>query len=273
MWHWLDRLRGHERRPRRSIPEALWNEALGYCPFLQAFAAAELDRLRELTALFMEDKEFHGAQGLHITDTMAVTIALQACLPVLHFGPGAQPLRWYDDFVGIVVHPDEVLARREFMDEDGVVHEYHEPLAGEAMPDGPVMLSWKDVATASSETGYNVVIHEFVHKLDLRDGRADGCPPLSAGFMGLNDARAARQYWQARLHAACEDFQESVIKAERFGTEPTWLDPYGAEAIDEFFAVASEAYFVNRARFAQEFGTLLPLFDAFFRPASPEGRG
>ena len=74
---------------------------------------------------------------------MAVTIAAQACLPVLHFGPGDQPLRWYDDFVGIVVHPDEVLARREVVDDDGVVHEYEEPLAGEAMPEGPVMLSWR----------------------------------------------------------------------------------------------------------------------------------
>jgi Mlc titration factor MtfA (ptsG expression regulator) len=273
MWSWLDRLRGRERQPRRPIPDALWHDALGYCPFLQTAPAAELQRLRELTALFLEDKEFHGAQGLQVTDTMAVTIALQACLPVLHFGPGARPLRWYDDFVGIVVHPDEVLARREFVDDDGVVHAYDEPLAGEAMPDGPVMLNWKDVVTASSETGYNVVIHEFVHKLDLRDGRADGCPPLPAAFTGLDSARAARQHWQATLQSAYEDFRESVIKAERFGTSPTWLDPYGAEAIDEFFAVASEAYFVNRARFAQEFDTLLPLFDAFFRPAALAQQG
>ena len=38
---------------------------------------------------------------------MALAIAAQAVLPVLHLG-----LRWYDDFVGIVVHPDEVVARR-----------------------------------------------------------------------------------------------------------------------------------------------------------------
>jgi len=266
MWRWLDRLRGRERRPRPPIPDTLWQEALAVCPYLASHPAAELERLRELSALFLEDKEFHGAQGLRITDVMAVTIAAQACLPVLHFGPGAQPLRWYDDFVGIVVHPDEVLAQRQVVDDDGVVHEYEEPLAGEAMPEGPIMLSWQDVAASSSDTGYNVVIHEFVHKLDLRDGAADGCPPLPAGFMGRPGARAARAHWQATLLAAYEDFREAVIKAERFGTEPTWLDPYGAEAIDEFFAVASEAYFVNRARFAQEFPALAPLFDAFYRP-------
>ncbi len=266
MWQWLARLGGRERQPRRPIPQALWQQTLQACPFLDVLGDAEKDRLRELSALFLEDKEFHGAQGLQITDTIAVTIAAQACLPVLHFGPGEQPLRWYDDFVGIVVHPDEVLARRQVVDEDGVVHEYEEALAGEAMADGPVMLSWHDVTAASSETGYNVVIHEFVHKLDLRDGLADGCPPLPAGFLGLRGVRQARAHWLAALQGAYDDFREAVIRAERFGAEPTWLDPYGAEAIDEFFAVASEAYFVNRERFGREFPALRPLFDAWYRP-------
>ena len=43
-----------------------------------------------------------------------------------------------------------------------------------------------------------------------------------------------------------------------------WLDAYGATAPSEFFAVACEAYFVNRARFAQEFPNLMPVLDAFF---------
>lgn len=266
MWAWLARFRRRERRPRQALPDALWQQTLADCHFLQACSAPELTRLRELSALFLEDKEFHGAQDLVITDAMALTIAAQACLPVLHFGPGDQPLRSYDDFVGIVVHPDEVVAQREMVDEHGVVHQYEETLAGEAMHQGPVMLSWRDVTSASSESGYNVVIHEFVHKLDLRDGQADGCPPLPTGFMGLPTARAARSHWLSTLQPAYDAFRESVIKAERFGTEPTWLDPYGAEAIDEFFAVASEAYFVNRERFGREFGTLLPLFDAYYRP-------
>lgn len=266
MWAWLTRLIGRERRPRKPIPDALWEQILANCPFLDTLTSTELIRLRELSALFLEDKEFHGAQGLRITDAMAVTIAAQACLPVLHFGPGDRALRWYDDFVGIVVHPDEVVAQREVVDEHGVVHRYEEALAGEAMHEGPVMLSWHDVTAASSETGYNVVIHEFVHKLDLRDGVADGCPPLSTGFLGQPSARAARAHWLETLQKAYDAFRVAVIKAERFGSEPTWLDPYGAEAIDEFFAVASEAYFVNRVRFRREFGTLLPLFDAYFRP-------
>jgi Mlc titration factor MtfA (ptsG expression regulator) len=38
--------------------------------------------------------------------------------------------------------------------------------------------------------------------------------------------------------------------------------------MDEFFAVTCEAYWVQRARFAQEFPALMPLMDGFFRPGS-----
>jgi Mlc titration factor MtfA (ptsG expression regulator) len=101
-----------------------------------------------------------------------------------------------------------------------------------------------------------VVIHEFIHKIDMRDGQPDGCPPLPS--------RGARERWLAVMQAEFEAFREKSIIAERFGGEPTWLDPYGATSIDEFFAVACEAYFVNRGRFDAEFPSLSPLFSSFF---------
>ena len=113
-----------------------------------------------------------------------------------------------------------------------------------------------------------MVIHEFIHKMDLRDGAPDGCPPLPPGFMGARTAQQARTLWLGVLEPAWQDFRERVILAERFGQPPTWLDPYGAQGLDEFFAVACEAYFVNRRRMAEEFPTLLPLFDAFFKPGA-----
>ena len=57
----------------------------------------------------------------------------------------ADPLKlldWYGDFVGIVVQPGAVVARRKTTDGAGVVHHYNEVLAGEAMDRGPLMLSW-----------------------------------------------------------------------------------------------------------------------------------
>lgn len=268
MRQWLRSLRRSLQRAV-DIPDALWEDTLRDYPFLRQPEAGDTQRLRDLSAEFLAGKEFHGADGLQIDDRMALAIAAQACLPILHLRAPREGLQWYADFVGIVVHPDAVVAQRESVDEIGVVHAYAEELSGEAMQDGPVMLSWHDVARAgaSAAEGYNVVVHEFAHKLDMADGEADGCPPLPAGFLGLEPA-AARRHWHATLQAAYDRFCDQLSIADRFGGTPPWLDPYASTSIDEFFAVACEGYFVNRPAFARELQPLLPLFDTFFRRAS-----
>lgn len=128
--------------------------------------------------------------------------------------------------------PDEFIIPRLVEDEFGVVHEYDDVTSGEAWEGGPLLISWHDAQMAGD--GYNVVIHEFAHKLDMLNGEADGIPPLHAGM--------SRQVWSETLHAAFEDFCQLVDVAEDYGRE-TLLDPYGAEHPGEFFAVMSEAFF------------------------------
>ena len=270
MWGWLQSLPSRLFAARPRIPQDLWQLTLNNYPFLAQEENSDAPRLRQLCELFLHEKEFHGSNGLVVTDEIALAIAAQACLPILNFGPPAQALAWYDDFVGIVVHPGEVLAWRETTDEAGVAHHHQEILVGEAMDGGPIMLSWQDVHAAgqSAERGYNVVIHEFTHKLDLRDGQADGCPALWPGFMGATSVRQARSLWLATIELNYRQFQEQVTRAQRFGAAEPWLDSYASESIDEFFAVTSEAFHVSRQRFTQEFPTLLPLFHAFFNPGT-----
>lgn len=250
----LRRWRDRRTLARRPIPDELWSATLAHFPFLGRLAPSDAASLRDMSTLFLDRKEFSGAGGLVVTDPMAVAIAAQACLPVLRLG-----LDWYDGFVGIVVHAGEVVARREVMDEDGVVHHYDEPLSGEAMEGGPVTLSWQDVAEAgnSAEWGYNVVIHEFAHVLDMRDGMADGVPALGS--------RAALAEWQSVFDAEYESFGRRV-DAE----EDTLLDPYGAEAPSEFFAVACEAFFVAPHALQAEHAPIYSLLQQFFQqdPAS-----
>ena len=248
-------LLGLRRGAPAVLPEALWLPTLLRYPFLARRSVAELQQLRGMIVQFLKHKEFTGAHGLKVTDEMAVAIAAQACLPVLHLG-----LRWYDDFKGIVVHAGAMLASREKTDRAGVVHRYSEALLGEAMQGGPVTLSWQDVAAAgeAADLGHNVVIHEFIHKIDMRDGMADGCPPLPS--------RKAHAAWHGVMQPAYDRFCEQVALASRFGGEAPWLDAYGATAPAEFFAVSCEAYFVNRSRFSQDFPDLTALFDQFFKP-------
>lgn len=249
MLGWLQKLIA----PPRAIPDAVWQLTLARYPFLANRSITDQARLRMLTAQFMTQKQFSGAHGLVVTDEMAIAIAAQACLPVLNLG-----LKFYDDFKGIVVHPGTMVARRSVVDAAGVHHFYQETLAGEAMEGGPVTLSWQDVAASSDHLarGYNLVIHEFVHKLDMRDGAANGCPP--------QPSRAARTQWQATMQAAFLLFTEQVAMAERFGAQLPWLDAYGATSPAEFFAVTSEAYFVNPDQFALDFADLKLLFDTYF---------
>ncbi|QCB45045.1 M90 family metallopeptidase [Hydrogenophaga sp. PAMC20947] len=264
-----------------ALPERLWQSTLRTHPFLHALTDAEKTMLQRLVAHFLHEKEFYGAHGLTITDSMAIAIAAQACRPLLHLpGPGQttvgldrlDALNWYDDFVGIVVQPGAAVAQREITDASGVVHHYREALAGEAMQGGPVMLSWTEVqrAPAAAAQGSNVVIHEFIHKMDMRGTRvgqpADGAPDWSHGCLGSLSGEAARTHWRETMSEAYQHFREALSMAERFGAERPWLDAYGATHPAEFFAVTCEAYFVNRAKFEQEFPALLRLYDGFFKP-------
>ncbi|WP_428423084.1 zinc-dependent peptidase [Methylibium sp.] len=246
---WWRRQREARTLRTRAIPAGLWQLTLQRYPFLAALDGAGGERLHSMATLFLARKEFTTVGGLALSDEIAVAIAAQACLPVLELGLAA-----YDGFVGIVVHPDEVVAQREHTDEHGVVHRYEEVLTGEAMEGGPVMLSWRDVAEAgvTAERGYNVVIHEFVHVLDMADGLADGVPPLPD--------RKARAHWLQVLEAA----YQRLCQALDAGREP-FLDPYGAEAIEEFFPVAAEAFFVAPHELREEHPALYELFCGYFR--------
>lgn len=246
---WWRERRAKRVLEQRAIPDAMWQATLATYPFLAALSPGESERLRALATLFLADKEFSAAGGLQLTDAMAVRIAAQACLPVLELGLGL-----YAGFVGIVVHPDEVVARRSHADETGVVHEYDEPLVGEAVEGGPVMLSWRDVAEAgaTAEQGYNVVIHEFCHVIDMADGRADGVPPLATA--------AARRHWRLVIEAGHDRLSRQI----ELGHEP-FLDPYGAEAVEEFFPVAAEAFFTAPHALRDEQPALYELFAGYFR--------
>jgi len=253
---WWRRWRRRRVLDQRAIPDALWHFTLLRFPFLAARDDADLVALREMTTIFLADKEFTGTDGLVVTDAMAVAIAAQACLPALKLG-----MRWLDGFVGIVVHEDAVVARREIEDDDGVVHAYDEELSGEAMQGGPVMLAWRDVddAGASAADGYNVVVHEFAHVIDMRGG-------VTAGLESA-DPESERGRW---LNALADEYERFADALDR--DEETFLDPYGGQSIEEFFAVAAEAFFVAPVALKAEQAPVYELLEGFFGQDPARGR-
>lgn len=210
---------------RYPLPDEVWRRVPARLAFLQGLTQGELVRLRDWVVLFLHGKKLSAAGGLALTDEMRVMIAAQACILILNLD-----LDYYDDWVEIIVYPDEFVPDHEYLDEAGVVHRVHDPLSGESWPHGPVILSWVDAAGDEAAPGYSVVIHEFAHKLDMRNGEANGFPQLHTEM--------SRPAWSAAFGAAYADF---CMKVDAGGEVE--IDSYAAESPAEFFAVVSEAFF------------------------------
>ena len=234
---------------RHAVDPVLWESVAATLPFLARLSADQAARLKEMAVLFLAEKQLTPLAGADLTDRVRLSIAIQACLPVLELG-----LDWYEGWVGVLVYPCDFRVKKEEMDEDGVLHEWEDELAGESWEGGPVVLSWDAVTEAGSVArgGANVVIHEFAHKLDMRNGAADGLPPLHAGM----DAAA----WRAALNAAYEGFCDAIDRDKE-----TWLDPYASESPAEFFAVASEAFFEAPEEFKRRYAAIYAQFALFYK--------
>jgi MtfA peptidase len=239
---------------RVVLPRLQWQEQVASLVLLRGLSADELARLQRLVWMFLAEKALVGVQGLELSDGMRLRIAAQACLPVLELG-----LEYYRDLKTVLVYPGGFVARHEYVDEAGVVHQEAVGLSGEAWAQGPVILSWEDVAV-EPEVGVNLVVHEFAHKLDMLTGEANGLPPLHADMSVVQ--------WEADFSAAYGDMAQRVERGE-----VTALDAYAVEDSAEFFAVMSEAFFVAPQRLQCSYPGVYGQLRRFYRqdPALRQG--
>ncbi len=173
--NWLKRLSTYRILKKHGLPDSEWLQVTQKLPLLEGLSTSDRAKLRILSTLLIYHKTFTAVQGLELTVTMKITIAAQACLEVLELG--------FDSFNGwheIVIYPGAFKVERQAVDEIGLVHSSNNALSGEAWMKGPVILSWEDIERDSYHlrAGHNVIIHEFAHKLDMLNGRANGMPPL-----------------------------------------------------------------------------------------------
>jgi len=213
--------------------------------FIRVLSNADLARLVNLARIFLKKKVFEGAAGLVVNDRMRIDIAVQACLPILNLDPTS-----YDDWHSVILYPGDFIVDRELIDNTGVVHQYKEVLAGESWERGPVVLSWD--ANLSGNSGTNVVIHEFAHKLDLQDGYANGCPPLHPGM----SPHEWNRVFTAGYAAFCNEVDAGVVSE---------IDPFASENPAEFFAVLSELFFVNPHLLIRRFPFVFRQFQLYYR--------
>ena len=260
MLGWFRRRKGVEPP---GIDPGVWLEATASWLFMRGLEAGEIAKLRALSARFLQGKHFSGTHELTVSALMQAQIAAQACILVLELG-----IEWYEGWSEIIVYPSQFAPQREEVDDAGVVHLTNEPMAGEAWLGGPVILSYEDVALTADKAlrvaGYNVVIHEFAHKLDMRNGDANGFPPLHPGM--------SPKEWKRDFAAAFDDFNAQVDAAERLSQrrmdatlDALAIDPYAAESPAEFFAVTSEAFFEAPERLAPAYPAVYEQLKRFYR--------
>ncbi|HXV13368.1 MAG TPA: M90 family metallopeptidase [Candidatus Krumholzibacteria bacterium] len=251
----------HKRRARlrdQPVPSQ-WPRILeANVPVYRRVPQALRTQLHGHMHVFLAEKHFEGCDGLEMTDEIRVTVAAQACLLILD-----REANYYPDLVTILVYPSVFYADVEEPD-GAIVSEYKEDRSGESWDLGVVILSWEDVVEYAStgRAGYNVVLHEFAHQLDMENGAMDGMPKLQGP--------AQRTEWARVFSQAYESFEQAASS-----NRGTLIDSYGAGDPAEFFAVVTESFFERPLALKREYAALYDTLAHYYRvdPASWEPPG
>lgn len=235
------RKRSRRRLLAEPFPES-WQLILRDNVFLyQLLTEAEQARLRQAVRIVVAEKNWEGCDGLTITDEIRVTIAAQACLLLLGFDD-----YYFDELKTILVYPGSFLA------EDPASQQSQQRL-GEAHHGGPVVLSWWDARwSGRRRSDSNLVLHEFAHKLaELGDFEA-GRPPMP-------NAEQQRR-WDAVMKVEYQRLADDAAY-----DRPSLLHPYGASDRAEFFAVATECFFLQPAALRRRHSQLYQILAEWYR--------
>ncbi|WPO99461.1 zinc-dependent peptidase [Pseudomonas sp. HR96] len=227
MWS-LSAWRRRRTLARHPVDAQTWHGVRQHLAILDGLDEPEEQRLRERSVLFLQAKHLTCLPGVELSEQDRLLLAAQAQLPLLHLAE----LNWYQGFHEIILYADDFLSPQRHRDASGVEHQWDGEHSGEAWQHGPVILAWSGVLASGGWDGYNLVVHELAHKLDMLNGDANGHPPLHS------DMRV--QDWASAMQGAYDDLNRQL---DRHPDADTTIDPYAAENPAEFFAVTSEYFF------------------------------
>lgn len=262
----LRRWRDRQFDARHPLPEDAWREARERLPLLAALPTEEAGRLGRRAWRFLHAKRLslHPALAADTPFDLPAQLALaaQACLLTLGWRD-AEHEEAFANVHEILILPDAFQRQVEEMDEYGVMHEYVDERAGETSLQGPVVVAFPDLMESGDFGGFNVLIHELAHKLDLGNSiDVDGFPPLPREI----DSRD----WHRVFTAVWDDLQAHLERGEQ-----TPIDDYAATHPGECFAVCCEYFFTAPDVLHAAYPELYALLTRYFRQqplARLEGR-
>lgn len=227
--------RGHRRRAllEAPFPEAWRQLLLERYDHYERLPAPLRGRFEADLRLFLAEKRVTGVE-LEVSEELRLLVAASAVTLSL----GWPDYEW-DQLTEVLLYPQD-------FDRD---HGFERAeLSGEAHAWGTVILSVPALRESfeDPDDAYHVGIHEFAHLLDVEATEFDGIP------VGLDPRR--HEEWLALV----------AKETERLRRGKSVLDPYGAEAPVEFFAVAVEAFFEAPLALRQRHRELYALLASYF---------
>jgi Mlc titration factor MtfA (ptsG expression regulator) len=244
-------LKERRRRKLRAMPpEPEWPGMLERR--FVAFRRLSEDDRRELfghARVLLDEKNFEGCGGFELTDEARLLVAAEASLLLLH-----RETDYFPALRSILLYPEAYIVPVQYETGGGLVVEEEVDHIGESWTTGSVILSWSDVLLGAGgrDRGCNVVLHEFAHQVDAENGEADGTPPI--------DDPDFRARWKGVFEREYERLCDLADKRRR-----TFIDEYGAEHPSEFFAVATEHFFMEPVQFSKRHAELYRVLAEFWR--------
>ncbi len=245
---------GFKRRRRERLKETPLSAAAGAIvarnmPYFRYLSADEQRKLLGFIQVFLSEKSFEGCGGLKLTDEIRLTVAAHACLLLLH-----REEDFYPNLCSVLVYPASFSVRTVQHPVGPFTEEQSEIRVGEAWQRGVVILAWDGVLRGAQgeHDGFNVVLHEFAHQLDMENGAADGYP-------GFRD-RALAERWPGIMSEA----YERALKGLEEGRGPL-VGRYGVRSPSEFFATLTECFFERPHSFKAWESAVYELFTAFYQ--------
>jgi MtfA peptidase len=198
--------------------------------------------LQDHLKVFLAEKQFVGKNGFILTLETKLTIASQACILLL--GDKEKRRNYFPYLKYIYVYPEIVIESKN-QQEKPLILLGLSSVGNKTGQDGVIYLSWSEVVKQSQfpSKGENVILHEFAHQLDQEFGNATGMPRLRNLQESLMWGEIfAQEYYQ---HCQAVKNQQSTV-----------IDAYGALNSAEFFAVVTEAFFLQ-SKLLQVYHSLL----------------
>ena len=247
MFTWLFPKRNNRPLDEGAIRDTLERNVWQY-RFLDA---AGRERVGEVVARLVAEKDWAGGSGFRVTDEMRVTVSGVAALVTV----GLDRPFFFPRLKSIILYPSGYRsAPRDGGNLIGGETEWGgSQRLGESWQAGPIVLSWRHAMrnARNSGSGHNLVLHELAHHLDGIDGMMDGSPVMSD--------RQTQREWEAVVDA---EYHRLVGQSRR--GEAALLDRYGATNRAEFFAVSVECFFERPHEMRERHTALYELMAAYF---------